>query len=501
MRIRVIVPVTSKAPLRGAADIYTAAARADCEIGIVGLDMGPASIECDYEDALAVPDLLAKVRAAAHQGVDAVVIDCMADPGLAAARELTSIPVVGVAQASMHLAAILAHRFSVVTILERDMPLVERLAGTYGLRDRLASTRPVGIPVLEFNRDPEKLLGALVEQSARAVLDDGAHAIVLGCTGMKGMAGQVRDGLVRCGCDVPVIDPSLAGLKWAEGLAELGLSHSKRSYPDPPGKEIVGYDAPEAPAPPGSMGTSRSRVKLEIVIPVVGEALAPRVRDAYGRFARPGTEVSAVALEKGPLSIETGYSEAMAVPGILSRVHAAQDQGFDAVLVDCMGDPGLEPARELASIPVVGPAQVSMHLAALLGHRFSLITTLSQTIPSVQSLIHRYGLADRAASVRAVEIPALHIGHDTGGLMEALLDQATQAVVKDGGHIVIPACTEMMGLASGLQAGLAERGCEVPVIEAPAAAVKLAEALVDLGLAHSKLSYPTPPDGEVVGYP
>jgi allantoin racemase len=501
MSIRVVVPVTGKAPLSTAAQIYAAAARPDCEIGVVGLDRGPASVESDYEDALAVPDLLAKVRAAAHQGVDAVVIDCMADPGLSAARELVGIPVVGAAQASMHLAAILAQRFSVVTILDRDTPLTERLVSSYGLKDRLASTRPVGIPVLQLDRDPDRLLGALVEQSAKAVLDDGAHAIILGCTGMKGLARQVQDGLVWRGCGVPVIDPSLAALKWAESLAELGLAHSKRTYPDPPAKEIVGYDAPESTAPPSSTGASRCRARLQIVIPVVGEALVPRVCDAYGRFARPGTEVSAVALDKGPVCIESAYDEAMAVPGILSRVQAAQDQGLDAVLIDCMGDPGLEPAREVVSIPVVGPAQVSMHLAASLAHRFSVITTLGQTIPSVRSLIHRYGLADATASIRAVEVPVLEIENDVAGLMEALLDQATQAVLKDGAHIIIPACTEMIGLAYGLQAGLAERGCEAPVIEAPAVAVKMAEALVDLGLAHSKRSYPTPPESAIVGCP
>jgi allantoin racemase len=125
-------------------------------------------LESYCEDALAVPDLLNKVQAAAQEGVDAVIIDCMADPGLEPARELASIPVVGAAQASMHLAAILAHRFSVVSVLGRDTPITERLAFLCGLEDKLASTRPIDIPVLELTKDRGHVLEALIDQSATA---------------------------------------------------------------------------------------------------------------------------------------------------------------------------------------------------------------------------------------------------------------------------------------------------------------------------------------------
>jgi len=405
MRIRVIAPVTTRSFLGPTEQTYVAAARPDSEISVVGLDRGPASLESDYEDALAVPDLLNRVRAAAREGIDAVIIDCMADPGLGPARELVSIPVVGAAQAAMHLAAILAHRFSVVTILERDTPLIERLARLYGLKDKFASTRAVNIPVLELDKDGGRLLEALIAQSAKAVLEDGAHAIVFGCTGMKGLARRVQEGLAQRGCEVPVIDPSLAALKWAESLVDTGLAHSKRTYPHPPEKEISGYWDGRSPSPKGSRGKGGGAVRLGIIIPVVGEKWLARVMEAYGRCTRPGTQLSAVTLDKGPSSIESGYDEALAVPDLLFKVRAAQEEGMDAVLIDCMGDPGLEPAREAVSIPVVGPAQVSMHLAAALAHRFSVITVLKQSIPLAQRQVQGYGLADKVASVRAMEIP------------------------------------------------------------------------------------------------
>lgn len=502
MKIRVIVPVTTREFAATTGSQYVAAARPDAETSVVGLDRGPASLESDYEDALAVPDILAKVRNAEAEGMDAVIIDCMADPGLDPAREVASIPIIGPAQAAMHLAAILAHRFSVLTVLERDIPLIDRLARLYGLEDKLASARPVNIPVLELGRDQERLVEALVEQAARAVAEDGAHIVFPGCTGMKGLAQQVEQALAERGYAVPVIDPSLAALKLAEGLVDLGLSHSKRTYPPPPPKEIIGYPQETRGGPAVSHpGERRRRASIRVIIPVVGEHWVAPVQEAYGRAGRPGTEISAVTIDKGPASIESIRDEALAIPAVLSRVQAAEAEGMDAVILDCMADPGLDPARELASIPVIGPAQAAMHLAAMLAHRFSVITVLEQGIPGVHRQIRRYGLAGKAASVRAINIPVLEMDQDRERVTRALIEESAKAVREDGAHAIVPGCTEMIGMARAVQEGLAERGCEVPVIDPPAVAVKLAEGLVDIGLAHSKRTYPLPPEKEILGYP
>jgi allantoin racemase len=242
MKIRVIAPVTTQAFVADTAAVYREAARPDTEISVVGLDRGPASIESDYEEALAVPDVLAKARAAEKDGMDAVVIDCMADPGVDAARELLTIPVVGPAQASMHLAAMLAHKFSLIGIMERDIPIFHRLFVKFGLEGKVASVRVVNIPVLGLDDDPARLTEAVVGASLQAVSEDGAHAILLGCTGMKGVARAVSEELAERGYPVPVINPSLVALKLAESLVDMGLAHSKRTYPPPPPKEIVGYD-------------------------------------------------------------------------------------------------------------------------------------------------------------------------------------------------------------------------------------------------------------------
>ena len=241
MRIRVVIPSITKEYKALGLEQYSPSARPGTEISVTLLDQGPASIESRYDETVATPDIVRKVVEAEKDGVDAVIIDCMADPGLDAAREMVSIPVVGPAETAMHFAAMLSHRFSVVTVLDRLAPLFDRHAAKMGLVERLASVRAVNITVLELG-DTERVVKALIEQSAKAVRVDGAHLIVFGCTGMVGLAGDVKKGLEDQGIlDVPVIDPAILAVKIAEALVDTGLSHSKRTYPHPPEKEIVGY--------------------------------------------------------------------------------------------------------------------------------------------------------------------------------------------------------------------------------------------------------------------
>jgi allantoin racemase len=239
-RVRVVTPITTRG-FRSPHD-FDALQSADVTVEMVEIDTGPASIECEFDEALAVPGTVAKVIEAERDGVDAVVIDCMGDPGLRPARECVSIPVVGPAETAMHIAAMLGHSFSVITVLENIRPMLENQAAVYGLPGKLASVRSVDIPVLELESDLDRVKRALTQQAVIAVEQDGAHAIIFGCTGMLGCAEAVRAGLLSRGLDVPVIDPVPAAVRFAVALIHSGLSQSKRTYRTPPAKPIVGYD-------------------------------------------------------------------------------------------------------------------------------------------------------------------------------------------------------------------------------------------------------------------
>ena len=99
--------------------------RSDISISNVNLDNGPVSIESSIDEVLCGPDLIRKARDAEEQGADAIVIDCLGDPGLDAVREAVGIPVVGPGEAAFHLACTLGHKFGVITVMERLRPLIE----------------------------------------------------------------------------------------------------------------------------------------------------------------------------------------------------------------------------------------------------------------------------------------------------------------------------------------------------------------------------------------
>ncbi|MDH5780971.1 MAG: aspartate/glutamate racemase family protein, partial [Dehalococcoidia bacterium] len=137
---------------------------------------------------------------------------------------------------SMLCAADLAHRFSVVTVLENVVTILENRVMEVGLGSKLASVRFINIPVLDLT-DVKKLTRALVDESIKAIAEDGAHAIVLGCTGMLGVADDLSDALKKKGYGVPVIYPVAVAVKYLEMLIALGLKQSKKTYMPPPDKD------------------------------------------------------------------------------------------------------------------------------------------------------------------------------------------------------------------------------------------------------------------------
>ena len=227
--------------------------RPDLQITHSLLDRGPSSIESRMEEALAVPDTIRRAAEAEAKGADAIVIDCMGDPGLHACREVVSIPVLGAGQTAMHLANMLGSRFAFITVLHRLKPMVDELVVTYGLGEKYASFKAVDIPVLDISRDVNSLNAALTEQAIISVESDGADTIVLGCTGFLGCAEAMQSGLRAAGYDVPVIDPVPATIHMAEALVKSGLSQSKRAYPRPDKKPVAGYDLPESVAEPAKL--------------------------------------------------------------------------------------------------------------------------------------------------------------------------------------------------------------------------------------------------------
>lgn len=182
----------------------------------------PASIEGHHDEAMAVPAMLAAIRAAEAQGAHATVIACFDDPGLAAAREVAAGPVIGIAQAAIQVAQTLAARFSVVTTLPRSVPIIEDLLHDYGAARHCRRVRSVNLPVLALEDRPDEAYSRLLHEIRRAAQDDGAEAVVLGCAGMAEMCERLQ-----AETGMPVIDGVVAAVKLAEALVAGGYRTSK----------------------------------------------------------------------------------------------------------------------------------------------------------------------------------------------------------------------------------------------------------------------------------
>jgi allantoin racemase len=233
-RIWVINPNTTRTMTSTIEVCARAVAGDGTEVVGVTSEFGPPSIESHYDEAMSVPGLLAAVGRGEAQGVDGYVIACFGDPGLDAARELATGPVIGIAEAAMHTASHLGGGFSIVTTLGRTIGRAEELAERYGMSRFCRGYHACEIPVLDLDTDPMAM--KLVTEACReAVERDGSDAVVLGCAGMADMCAHISAEI-----GVPVVDGVTAATLTVQSLVTMGLRTGKRGeFAAPPPKEYV----------------------------------------------------------------------------------------------------------------------------------------------------------------------------------------------------------------------------------------------------------------------
>lgn len=220
MRIKVVNPNTTASMTDSIGACARAVVGPGVALEVVNPPSGPASIESHLDHAASVPGILAEVAAGERDGVDAYVIACFGDPGLMAAREVATGPVVGIAEAAMRTAAYLGRGFSVVTTLARTVGHSEDLALLYGLERQCRGIHATGIGVLELETDPTAY--ETVRDHARAALvADRSDVVVLGCAGMAELGMRLSIDL-----GVPVVDGVAAGVAQAEALVRQRLRTS-----------------------------------------------------------------------------------------------------------------------------------------------------------------------------------------------------------------------------------------------------------------------------------
>lgn len=233
-------------------------------------------------------------------------------------------------------------------------------------------------------------------------------------------------------------------------------------------------------------------MRIVVINPNTTASMTEKIGAAARAVAAPGTTIVACNPQDGPVSIEGYVDEAYAVPGLLAELarheRAAAANGY---VVACFDDTGLDAARCIAAAPVIGIGEAAFHLASLVAGRFSVITTLSRSVPAIEHNLAKYGLAARCARVRAAEVPVLSL-EDPASPARARIDaEIALALREDRCEAIVLGCAGMADLAQALSM---RHG--VPVVDGVAAAVKLAESMAALGLTTSKVGGYAPPLGK-----
>ncbi len=234
MRIMVINPNSSKSVTDHIRAELEKIKRADTELTVINPEHGPVSIESAYDETLAAFHAMELVKQANADGYDAIVLACFSDPGLDAAKELSTIPVIGIEEATLHMAAMLGHRFSIMTGMRRRIPTRDLHVKLRGCDDFYASAPALDMSVLEMDSNPDKAKTRILGLARQCVEEDRAEVIILGCAGLTGYAEDIEREL-----GAVVLDPTSVAFKMAEAMADLKLHHSKAGrFSSPPAKEI-----------------------------------------------------------------------------------------------------------------------------------------------------------------------------------------------------------------------------------------------------------------------
>ena len=216
------------------------------------------------------------------------------------------------------------------------------------------------------------------------------------------------------------------------------------------------------------------------------EAITAEIATIATAVASPGTSIVATQPTWGVESAE-GFYESFITAAAVLDVLTTFDEPYDAVIMAGFGEHGREGARQLLDVPVVDITEAAVAYAALIGHRFGVVTTMHSTVGSIEHSLLTAGAMERCVGIEASDIPVLEATTDISVTAAALADRGRE-LIRQGADVLVLGCAGFTGLDRLIEAELG-----VPVIDGVAAAVTLAEGLVRMGKSTSKAGTYAPP--------
>ncbi|NBT93294.1 MAG: aspartate/glutamate racemase family protein, partial [Betaproteobacteria bacterium] len=189
-------------------------------------------------------------------------------------------------------------------------------------------------------------------------------------------------------------------------------------------------------------------MRILVVNPNTTAGMTAKIAAAAQRVAAPGTDIVALTSPHGPASIEGYYDEAMSLAGLLQAVREAAD--FDAVIIACFDDTGLDALRCLTDKPVVGIGEAGYRMAAMLSNKFSVVTTLARSVPALEHNLMRYGMDRQCQRVRSSEVAVLELEHANPAAYEKIEAEIERAISEDRAEAIVLGCAGMADLAQAM---------------------------------------------------
>ena len=231
------------------------------------------------------------------------------------------------------------------------------------------------------------------------------------------------------------------------------------------------------------------KVKIAYIIPGIGlsdDEVKRRHNVANSILGDIGT-VDILTVNEGPLSIENTVEEAFATTSYLPKLYL-ECKNYDAFVIGCFGDPGIRAARELCDKVIVGPAEVSMHIASMLSDKFSILTPLETLIPMMRELAKLYNFIDKMVSVIPMEVPVIDFVSRREDSVNLIKDKVKSKLSKESESLVL-GC---MSMGFALIDEYLYDTIDIPIINPVKVSIKTAWLLASLKLSHSKITYPEP---------
>ena len=221
----------------------------------------------------------------------------------------------------------------------------------------------------------------------------------------------------------------------------------------------------------------------------------PKKKSFVDLHTPPGWEIGNFTPRHGTYSVESVTDEAYNAPFILEQIVRANKEDYDVILIDCMCDPILEAAREVSTIPVVGPRNTAFHLALTLGTRFGVVTVQGESLKKcIEHGVRKEGLESFCAGVRYLHMPVLDIAKKPEHAQKEILRESKILIENHGADVIVLGCT---ALSHEVDLTPIMEDLRVPIIDPWVVALKSAIMLVESGLSHSKVAYPLPPRKEI----